>query len=392
MSDFPDYVRAIYTSVKNTWQDAENLDDTHGYISYIWVPEETARVDVMKLAVFAEKFRAYSKSALAGGAQTKTSTVATPSHTHDVAIGTKTSAPSGGHSHTVSGATSSYQTASHTHDVVIGAQTSTPSGGHSHTVTGATSSYVTPSHTHDVVIGTKTSTSESSHMHKLGAVTMSGAKTQSGYMGIYNAAGDLIARVLTEHISSDQPYTYGAAQAHSHDIDYGTKTTASGGGNHAHTVSGQTTSTQDNHTHSIDYGTKTSASGGASHAHTVSGQTTSTQDNHTHSVAIGTVTSAAGAGSHSHDVTIDDHTHPIDFGIYEEAITGRTLSAVLYDPEGNVLKDFGVVLTGEDNDVLDLSEYFATLKYGMYRLVLSASGRLRARLVFYELCKMYAQW
>jgi hypothetical protein len=254
---------------------------------------------------------------------------------------------------------------------------------------------------------------------------MSGAKTQSGYMGIYNAAGDLIARVLTEHISSDQPYTYGAAQAHSHDIDYGTKTSASGGashahtvsgqttdtkddhthsidygtktsasggGNHAHTVSGQTTDTKDDHTHSIDYGTKTSASGGASHAHTVSGQTTSTQDNHTHSVAIGTVTSAAGAGSHSHDVTIDDHTHSIDFGIYEEAITGRTLSAVLYDPEGNVLKDFGVVLTGEDNDVLDLSEYFATLKYGMYRLVLSASGRLRARLVFYELCKMYAQW
>jgi hypothetical protein len=113
---------------------------------------------------------------------------------------------------------------------------------------------------------------------------------------------------------------------------------------------------------------------------------------HTHDVNIGTVTSASGAGSHSHDVTIDAHTHDIDFGIYEEDITGRTLSAKLYDPDGNVLKDFGTVLTGEDNDVLDLSEYFENLKYGMYRLVLTASGRLRARLVFYELCKMYAQY
>ena len=107
---------------------------------------------------------------------------------------------------------------------------------------------------------------------------------------------------------------------------------------------------------------------------------------------IGTVTSASGGGSHSHNVTLPDHTHAIDFGIYEEAITGRTLSAILYDPDGNVLKDFGVVLTGEDNTTLTLSTYFATLKYGMYRVVLSASGRLRARLIFYELCKMYAQY
>jgi len=128
------------------------------------------------------------------------------------------------------------------------------------------------------------------------------------------------------------------------------------------------------HTHNVNYGTKTSASGGASHSHTVSGQT------------------AEAVTNHSHDVAIDDHTHPIEFGIYEEAIAGRTLSAKLYDPDGKLLKDFGVLVTGEDTEELDLSEYFAELKYGMYSLVLSASGRLRARLIFYELCKMYAQW
>lgn len=99
MSDMPDYVRAVYTSVKNTWQDAENLDGTHGYISYFWIPEETFKVDVMKLAVFSEKFRAYSKTVKAGGAQVKTS------------------AAGGAHSHTVTGTTSSYESVAHTHSV-----------------------------------------------------------------------------------------------------------------------------------------------------------------------------------------------------------------------------------------------------------------------------------
>ena len=284
-------MRAVYTSVKNTWQDAENLDDTHGYTTYIWIPEETFKVDVMKLRVYAEKFRAYSKSALAGGAQTKTSTAG---------------------------------------------------GAHSHTVTGATSSYVTPSHTHDVVIGVKTSSSENSHKHPLGGSVVNSNYTVDGMFPVYDADSNFAGYVLVSNYQSGRtPFTYGAPSSHAHDVDYGTKTSASGGASHAHTVSGQT---------------------------------------------------AEAVTNHSHDVTIDDHTHPIDFGIYEEDITGRTLSAKLYDPDGSLLKDFGVVLTGEDSDVIDLSEFFATLKYGMYRMVLSASGRLRARLVFYELAKMYAQY
>lgn len=287
MVDFPDYVHAIYTSVKNTWQDAENLDDTHGYISYVWIPEETFSIDIMKLHVFAEKFRAYSKSALAGGADIVTSTSTTPNHVHEVTIGTKTS--------------------------VAG-------GAHSHTVTGATSSAVTPNHTH-TISGQTASISGS-------------AVYPCGYIGF-----DILDAV------------------------------------HIHDVTGAT-----------------SSSGGASHTHTVTGQTAETVTDHTHDVVIGTVTSASGGASHSHNVTLADHTHEIDFGIYEESIAGRTITAILYDPDGVELKDFGAVTIGEEDVTLNLSSYFETLKYGMYELHLTASGRLRARLVYYELCKMYAEY
>ena len=361
MPDMPDYVRAIYTSVKNGWQDAENLDDAHGYVSYIWIPEETFKVDIMKLHIYAEKFRAHSKAALAGGGQTKTSTKKTPNHTHDVIIGTKTSEDGG---------------ASHRHNVTIGVETSQAKGGHSHSVSGTTSSEEGGTHSHQVVIGFETSQNESTHKHKIGGVTVDEVKAISGFMALYDDEGGLLARVLTEHLSSGQPYTYGMAQAHSHGVDYGTKTSNASFGLHDHSVSGQTTDTEDDHTHNVDFGTKTSEYKTATHSH---------------SVIIGTPTSESGGGEHDHDVTIDDHVHGIDFGIYEEDIVGRTLSAVLYDPENVVLKDFGVVLTGEDSDILDLTDYFETLKYGMYRVVLTASGRLRARLVFYELCKMYAQ-
>jgi len=303
MPDFPDYVHAIYTSVKNTWQDAENLDDTHGYVSYVWIPEETFKVDVLKLHVWAEKFRAHSKAALAGGAVVVTS-----------------------------GASS--------------ITTTVGGGAHSHTVTGATSSYVTPSHTHDVAIGTKTSASGGAHAHMWGWYAQS--SPYSGNSRGYQA-WDINAnrnREFNLTVLDDMDMYTDTTWAHTHDVVIGTVTSASGGGYHAHTVSGQTAEAVTAHSHGME---------------------------------------------HTHQVTLTDHTHGIDFGIYEEAITGRTLSAILYDPSGNLVKDFGVVCTGEDSVILDLSEYFETLQYGTWRLELTASGRLRARLLYYELCKMYAQ-
>jgi len=231
----------------------------------------------MKLHVFAEKFRAYSKAAASGGGTVVTSTVVTPSHTHQVTI---------------------------------------------------------PNHTHDVVIGTKTSTEKGEHVHMWAWYIDDTPPTLTKReYETYDYNGVLGRKVNLETGGAYDLYC-SKLPAHSHDVAIGTVTSASGGGT--------------------------------------------------------TVTSASGGGSHSHDVTIPDHTHGIDYGIYEEAITGRTLSAILYDPDGNLLEDFGVVCTGEDSQIIDLSDYFSTLKYGMYRLELTASGRLRARLIFYELCKMYA--
>jgi len=255
--DLPDHVEALYVSTKNTWQDAENLDDTHGYNSYIWIPEETFAVNVMKLHVFAEKFRAYSKSAAAGGGTTVTS-----------------------------GASSA---------------TTTAAGGGT----------------------TVTSTSEASHKHKLGYLA-DGTYTPDMNMRMFDQNGGVscLASVYrNDFIGGTDIYTYGAPTAHTHNV---------------------------------------------------------TLADHTHDMP------------HTHNVTLADHTHDIVYGIYEEAITGRTLSAKLYDPDNVLVHDFGVVTTSEQDVELNLSSYFDTLKYGMYRLELSASARIRARLVFYELCVMYA--
>jgi len=286
----PDYIYAIHTSVKNTWQDAENLDEEHGYVSYIWIPEETFKIDVLKLAVFTEKFRAYSKAALSRD---------------------------------------------------LGVKTTGPSGGHWHSVSGATTTVVTPSHTHKINIGVKTSSSAGEHKHKMFGFL---SDTPGGFsLKQFNCTNQigLLTSVDLYAQSSEALYTREAAGAHTHNVEIGTVTSEAGGGAHSHKVSGQTTSTVDDHTH---------------------------------------------------DVPIGSHDHEIDFGIYEEDITGRTLSAKLYDPDGNLVKDFGVICMGEGAVTLDLTDYFEVLKYGFWRLELSASGRMRVRLLYYELCKMYAQY
>lgn len=313
MNDMPDYVRAVYTSVKNTWQDAENLDATHGYVTYIWIPEETFKIDVMKLHVYAEKFRAFSKGAKAGGGVTETSE------------------GGGAHSHVVTGVTSG-----------ASSENTTVGGG---------------THSHGVTVVTSGASSEVTtvggggiHHHKM--FDYYGDAVGDPRLRVFwcsDLVGGLVGVVFTTQQDVDL-YTAVYNIDHTHGMA------------HTHEISGQTAVAVGNHTH------------GMAHNHTVSGQT------------------ATAVGTHTHDVTLEDHTHKLDFGIYEESIAGRTLSAILYDPDGNELKDFGVLLTGEDSDIVDLTDYFETLSYGMYKMVLSASGRLRARLIFYELCKMYAQF
>lgn len=269
--DMPDYMGAVYVNTKNTWQDAENLDELHGYKSYMWIPEETFKVKLMKLHVYAEKFRAYSKAAKE----------ATPSHKHDVKIDT------------------------------------------------ATSTSVKPDHTHSVT--GVTSSGGGVHRHRMFRY-MAAAETLERYK-YYCRDSEAAERAIIMEVDSDRDlYSYDAAPTHTHD------------------VSGQT-----------------AEAGGASHAHTVDYKTK---------------TSEEGAGIHGHE---------IEYGIWEdEEIAGRTLSAILYDPKGNPLMEWDPLTTGEMDVILDLTEYFKDLKYGMYRLELTASGRIRARLVYYELGIMFA--
>jgi prophage tail gpP-like protein len=88
------------------------------------------------------------------------------------------------------------------------------------------------------------------------------------------------------------------------------------------------------------------------------------------------------------------HVHDIDYGIYEEDIAGRTLSAELFDPNDISLHDFGVITTGEDDAELDLTQYFDPIVTGgahpTYKLVLTASGRIRARTINYLRCALNA--
>jgi len=259
------------------WQDAENLDATHGYTSYIWIPDETLQIKLLKLHVYAEKFRAFSKAASSGGGSEETSS--------DGGGCTPTTAPTG-------------------NIVKI------------------------------IAIGTTT--------------TCWGFSSNERTTGIPSAT-DFVNHILMRACPDGHAY----CQLESSNAKYfGTSI-------HTHEMPVLSAFNVPDVYHDLWLATQ----------------------NHIHEVTI---------SDHSHTVTIPNHTHPIEYGIYEEAITGRTLSAKLYDPDDNLLKDFGVIITGEDDLILDLSDYFETLQHGMFRLELTASDRLRARLIYYELCVMSA--
>ncbi|GAJ13876.1 unnamed protein product, partial [marine sediment metagenome] len=212
-SDMPDHSFAILVPNKNTWQDAENIDQTHPYISYIWIPEETQSVQIMKAHIWAEKFRAYSKGAAAGGATVVASASGGKSHAHTVDYGTKTSVGGGEHRHMM-----------------------------------------------------------------------------------FDYLNDIVDGVDRHYICKD------VAGALSH-------------------VYIRADEAED--LYSIE-----------------------TVVDHTHNVVIGADTSTYVTPSHTHNVTIPNHTHNITYGIYEEAIAGKKLSAALYDKDGNLLHNFAVIITG----------------------------------------------
>lgn len=220
--DLPDYYQSILHPCKNTWQDADNMDNTHPYTAYIWIPTDTFQVPRMRAHVYLEKFRAYSTGASAGGGSVQTSSA----------------------------------------------------GG--------------------------------IHYHKMfGYSQLGGSDTVKRFNARKDDLSPCYAYIQTNSGTSGL-WTWQA---------------------------------------SVD---------------------------------------------HQHTVTIPNHTHNITYGIYEEAVVGRTLSAALYDKNGVLLHNFGVIQTGEGDVELNMDAYFATLVYGLYELRFTASARLRMRVFFYELSYMYA--
>jgi len=109
----------------NTFQDAENVDATHPYYLYIWIPDEVAAVRNMRCKLYVEKYRTYLD--LAESATHTHSIGASGGHDHDIdsQITGIPSSPDWNHTHNISSHSSDAET--HTHEIAA-------SGAHTHSL------------------------------------------------------------------------------------------------------------------------------------------------------------------------------------------------------------------------------------------------------------------
>jgi len=220
-----------FAQLRNTWQvgDVEPLDSTHPIEFDFWLPSELTQVVSIKLHARAVPFRAYSKTASAGGSHTHDVNI--PSHKHDMPAGTtaqdyttyaSSSATVDVTTHGHSSGTLSIGSNSHSHSCGS-------AGSHSHGGGGYASPAGDPSHSHSV---TTTIDTASSHSHSIGDSSHShgiSGGTGSGASGVSVSLSD------HRHI-----YTYWAPGSAS--------TTGSGGS------AVQTSSSSGDHEHDLVYG------------------------------------------------------------------------------------------------------------------------------------------
>jgi len=104
------------------------------------------------------------------------------------------------------------------------------------------------------------------------------------------------------------------------------------------------------------------------HTHNISFSSHTHGMDHTHQVP---------GSTHSHQVDIPNHTHVLNFGIYEALSATANISLKIVDPD-NQETNLGVIGTGEfAKEAWDLTQYFT--KKGNYQLVFSADGAARVR-------------
>jgi len=114
--------------------------------------------------------------------------------------------------------------------------------------------------------------------------------------------------------------------------------------------------------------------GGTSHKHTIAhthvayGVSHQHGMLHTHQVDL----------QHTHNVSFDDHTHDLTFGIYEAPTATAQISLVITDPDGTP-HNLGALGSGEfAKEDFEVTEYFS--KTGVYTFTFSANalGRVRS--------------
>jgi len=312
---------------------ADNCDPDHPAIMRFWVPEETVRINKVRLSYRVEAFRSYERAIEAAPA-----TTSGPSSTSTTAAGggvSTTTAAGGGVSTTTAagGGTSQTTGPSSTSTTAAGGglTSSTAAGGGTSTTTAAGG-------------GTSTTTAAGGGQTSApGEWTLSPPQMLPG--DFMNLAGE-----------------------HNHGIPPGTQLAVAGGGyvvwlpsgghihsmysvNHTHTIS--------NHTHSVTIPDHTHNVSIPDHAHLVVLPDHTHGMDHTHDVSIPDHTHSVSIPDHTHDVMIPDHTHGMDhthtipahthdieYGIFE----GPTPTAVTVRVDGNVVPGLGT--SAEEVDII----------------------------------------
>ena len=260
---------------------ADNCDPDHPAIMRFWVPEETVRINKVRLSYRAEAFRSYERAIEAAPA-----TTSGPSSTSTTAAGggtTETTGPSSTSTTAAGG----------------GVSTTTAAGGGAIETTGPSS---------------KTTTEQTSTYNT------------TYYGGLYPQQ------------NYDPNYTTSTVGDHNHGIPPGTQLMTVGGGAvtwapsgahnhmlgyHYHEFWGEPHVHGMDHTHNVTV---------PLHTHTVSIPDHTHGMDHTHTVSIPDHTHGM---DHTH--TIPAHTHDIEYGIFE----GPTPTAVTVRVDGNVVPGLG---------------------------------------------------
>ena len=259
-------------------QFADNADASHPAKMKIYIPQDCSRINEILLNWSCYAFRAYSKSAAAGGANTLTSKDGGATTVTSAAGGDTTVTSADGGATTVTSASG-------------GDTTVTSADGGSETVTSASG-------------GDTTATSAD------GGSTTSTSSTDGGE-SITSAGGGSFTKAVQS--STAETSNDGSHRHTSSDPDDTSYTTKNGG--HTHGMGHEHTVSVGDHTHSVTTSSHSHSVTISAHTHTV------TIPSHTHDVTINDHTHEVTIPSHTHDVTIPDHTHNVTIPSHTHDVT-----------------------------------------------------------------------